>query len=227
MISRNKALMPDWEFFFYDDADNLEVMQEAFPEFFEQYRAINRGVVQADIIRCVYLYHFGGWYMDTDYRLLRRLEGEVWVLDPLNGKIAASSLDLLSQKLILPVSGIPGKDRHFVCNSILASEKGCPFWREFIEFLFSNDNLKSLEEHAIEGLTGPLGLSQYYFHNKCFPDLCLPLKQYFHPRITTWGFSYEQHQDNYGVHWCWGSWRTKKPHRKLKNLITRKLTSFL
>lgn len=219
--------MPDWEFYFYDDADNLRVMQEAFPEFFAQFRAIERGVVQADIIRCVYLYHFGGWYLDTDYRLHRRLEGEVAVLNSTNGSTASSSLDLLSQKVILPVSGIPGKDRHFVCNSILASEKGHPFLRAFIEYLFSNDKILSLDEYSVEGLTGPLGLSRFYLKNRNrFPDVFLPLKHYFHPRITKWGFSYERDPENFGVHWCWGSWRTKKLHRKLKNLITRKLTSF-
>ena len=219
--------MPDWEFCFYDDADNLNVMQAAFPEFFEQFRAIRRGVVQADIIRCVYLYHFGGWYMDTDYRLLRRLEGEVKISGLPGDLLKATSLDLLSQKLILPVSGISGTDRHFVCNSILASEKGHLFWREFIEYLFSTHKLISLDEHSVEGLTGPLGLSHFYLENKYrFSNACLPLKQYFHPKIISWGFSCDRHADNYGVHWCWGSWRTKKLHRKLKNLITRKVTSF-
>jgi mannosyltransferase OCH1-like enzyme len=228
VISRNKSICPDWEFCFYDDADNQNVMQEAFPEFFEQFLAIKRGVVQADIIRCVYLYQFGGWYLDTDYRLLRRLKGDVTVLDATSGKASAQWLDLLSQKLILPVSGIPGKDQHFVCNSILASEKGHPFWRAFIEHLFSNDKLISLDEHSVEGLTGPLGLSRFYLQNKDrFPDVCIPLKKYFHPRITRWGFSYEQHPDSYGVHWCWGSWRSKKLSRKVKNLLTRKVTSFM
>ena len=228
VIARNRALLPDWEFCFYDDTDNLRVMVEAFPEFSEQFRAIKRGVVQADIMRCVYLYQFGGWYLDTDYRLLRRLEGEVVVLNSTNGSTASSSLDLLSQKLILPVSGIPGKDQHLVCNSILASEKGHPFWRAFIGFLFSNDNLKSLEEHAVESLTGPLGLSHFYLHNKDrFSDVCLPLKQYFHPRINYWGFLYDRNTDNYGVHWCWGSWRSKALLRKIKNVLTRKVTSFV
>lgn len=228
VIARNKAILLDWEFSFYDNADNEHVMQVAFPEFFDQFRAIKRGVVQADIMRCVYLYQFGGWYLDTDYRLLRRLEGEVCALNSTNESTPSSSLDLLSQKLILPISGIPEKDRHFICNSILASEKGHPFWRAFIEHLFSNDKLILLDEHSVEGLTGPLGLSHFYLENKDrFPDVCLPLKQYFHPRITTWGFSYDQHPDNYGVHWCWGSWRSKRLPRKIKNIITRKITSFL
>jgi hypothetical protein len=68
----------------------------------------------------------------------------------------------------------------------------------------------------------------FYLENKDrFPDVCLPLKQYFHPKITSWGFSYEQHPDNYGVHWCWGSWRSKRLPRKIKNYLTRKITSFV
>ena len=224
----NKRLLPEWEFRFYDDSDNEQVMAEAFPEFVDVFRTIRRGVVQADIIRCVYLYHFGGWYLDTDYRLLRRLEGEVAVLGSMSGKAPAHCLDLLSHKLILPISGIPEKDRHFICNSILASEKRHPFWRAFIEHLFSNDKLISLDEHSVEGLTGPLGLSRFYLENKDrFSDACLPLKQYFHPKITSWGFSYEHHLDNYGVHWCWGSWRSKRLPRKIKNILTRKITSIL
>lgn len=228
VLLENKRLLPDWEFRIYDDSDNELVMAEAFPEFVDAFRAIRRGVVQADIIRCVYLYHYGGWYMDTDYRLLRALAGNV--IDskfPSNGQ-SLNAVNLSEQTIILPVSGMPGRDQHLVCNSMLASEKGHPFWRAFIEDLFSNDKLISLDEHSVEGLTGPLGLSRFYLENKDrFPDVCLPLKKYFHPRITRWGFSYEQHPDNYGVHWCWGSWRSKRLPRKIKNFITRKITSFV
>lgn len=227
VLWENKKLLPDWEFRFYDDSDNELVMAEAFPEFADAFRKIRRGVVQADIIRCVYLYHYGGWYMDTDYRLLRALEGNV-----INSKIPSNGqcvneVNLSEQKIILPVSGMPERDQHLVCNSMLASEKGHPFWAAFIEFLFSNDKLASLDEHAVEGLTGPLGLSRFYLDNKdLFPDVCLPLKHYFHPRITRWGFCYEKHPQNYGVHWCWGSWRSKRLHRRIKNQLTRKVTAF-
>jgi mannosyltransferase OCH1-like enzyme len=184
-------------------------------------------VVQADIIRCVYLYQYGGWYLDTDYRLLRPLEGMVINSEYSSIGNSGDEVDLMEQSLILPVSGTPGRDQHVVCNSILASEKGHPLWAEFIKQLFSNANLSSLDEHAVEGLTGPLGLSRFYLANKTrFSDVCLPDKHYFHPRITKWGFCYEKHPENFGVHWCWGSWRSKRFHRKIKNLLTRKVTSF-
>jgi hypothetical protein len=166
--------------------------------------------------------------LDTDYRLLRSLEGTIINSEYSSNGIGGAEVDLNEMSLILPVSGIPGRDRHLVCNSILASEKGHPFWAAFIKHLFSDCNLPSLEEHAVEGITGPLGLSRFYLANKgLFSDICLPPKKYFHPKITSWGFSFERQPDNFGVHWCWGSWRTKKLHRKLKNLITRKVSSFL
>jgi mannosyltransferase OCH1-like enzyme len=228
VIARNKAILLDWEFSLYDDADNLRIMEQAFPEFFDQFRAIKRGVVQADIIRCVYLYHFGGWYLDTDYRLLRALKGTVINSEYSSNGNSEAEVNLFEQSLILPVSGTPGRDQHVVCNSILASEKGHPFWAAFIKHLFSHAKLSSLDEFAVEGLTGPLGLSLFYLSNKeNFPEIRLPLKYYFHPKITSWGFSYEHHPDNYGVHWCWGSWRSKRLPRKIKNILTRKITSYL
>ena len=228
VIRKNKTLLSGWDFRFYDDADNLRVMQEAFPEFYNQYSAIKRGVVQADIIRCVYLYCYGGWYFDTDYRVIRLFDGNV-IQDNLTiDSQADGEVDLIAQKIILPISGIPGRDRHLVCNSIMASEKGHPFWRAFIEHLFSNDNLFDLPENSVEQLTGPLGLSNFYINNKdSFSDICLPKKEYFHPQITHFGFYFKKHPENYGVHWCWGSWRSKSFFRKAKNLITRKVTSFL
>lgn len=227
VLRLNKRLLPEWDFRFYDDTDNERVMAETFPEFAEAFRGIRRGVVQADIIRCVYLYQYGGWYLDTDYRLLRPLEGMVINSEYSSIGNSGDEVDLMEQSLILPVSGTPGRDQHVVCNSILASEKGHPLWAEFIKQLFSNANLSSLDEHAVEGLTGPLGLSRFYLANKTrFSDVCLPDKHYFHPRITKWGFCYEKHPENFGVHWCWGSWRSKRFHRKIKNLLTRKVTSF-
>ena len=74
---RNQALMPGWKFHLYDDEDNRRIMWEAFPEFAGEFQKIKRGVVRSDIARCVYLYHFGGWYLDTDYKIIRCKERAV------------------------------------------------------------------------------------------------------------------------------------------------------
>jgi mannosyltransferase OCH1-like enzyme len=226
VIKRNQKLLPEWDFRFYDDLDNLEVMWKAFPEYAEHFSKIKRGVVQADIIRCVYLYYYGGWYFDTDYSLLRRLEGEVPTVND-RGK-TPEHRELASLSLILPVSGIEGRDQHLVCNSIMASEKEHLFWRDYISHIFECRSLNDLSESMVESVTGPLGLSLFYLQNKRkYPDICLPPKEYFHPKITMYGFSHKKDPVTYGVHWCWGSWRSKSLPRKVKNFVTRKVTSYL
>lgn len=208
LIARNQSLMQGWKFNLHDDADNLGIMREAFPEFAEAFQNIRRGVVQSDIARCVYLYHFGGWYMDTDYKLIRPLDDE-----------------LLRHPVILPVSGTE-QDQHLVCNSVMASEPGHPFWREFLAHVFSSKTLAELGEKSVEATTGPLGLSRFYLaHKEKYPEIYLPPKPMFHPRVTLRGFSYEHFPESYGIHWCWGSWRSKNFPRAVKNYVTRKVTS--
>lgn len=210
LIGRNKALMSGWEFHLHDDQDNQRIMQQAFPEFAEAFRSIKRGVVRSDIARCVFLYHFGGWYMDTDYKIIKPFDEA-----------------LLSHTVILPVSGTE-QDQHLVCNSIMASERGSPFWRAFITHVFSGGTLTDLVEKSVEGTTGPLGLSKFYLANRDqFPGIYLPPKPMFHPRVTLRGFSYERFPESYGIHWCWGSWRSKSFPRAVKNYVTRKVTSYL
>jgi mannosyltransferase OCH1-like enzyme len=218
VLQKNRRLLPDWDFLLYDDIANQMIMEQAFPEFAVAFRNIQRGVVKADIARCVYLYHLGGWYFDTDYRLLR----------PLSDAASVDGSEILLQEcsLILPISGLPGEDLHLVCNSIMASRKGHPFWRAFIESIFADNSVSQLSEANVEAVTGPLGLSTFYLtHRDQFPDIYLPPKNFFHPRITLGGFWHNSGSECYGVHWCWGSWRTKNPFRKLKNILTRKVTS--
>lgn len=222
MLDKNRArLGAAWTFSFYDDHQNLQIVREAFPEHVDAYQKIRRGVVQADIARCVYLYHLGGWYFDTDYRLLRSFDEPSYFVE---GEPARSPLEF---SLVLPVSGVPGRDQHLVCNSIMASEKGHPFWKAFIDHLFATQGIDALVEGKVEATTGPLGLSRFYLDRKEeYPDILLPAKRFFHPRITLGGYWSDAGRECYGIHWCWGSWRSKGLVRKVKNYTTRKVTSF-
>ncbi len=209
VLRHNRKLMKGWEFRLWDDSDNMRLMAEAFPRHIEKYSKIKRGVVKADIARCMYLYLFGGWYLDTDYKILRPFES-----------------DILKNRLVLPVSGTES-DRHLVCNSVMASEPKHPFWEGFIDMIFSIGNLSELDERSVEKTTGPVGLSQFYLNNEgLYGEICLPPKHFFHPRVTMMGFSYDKSYPSYGVHFCWGSWRSKSILRSVKNYVTRKGTSF-
>jgi len=87
MSSRMKSILKGWEYTFWDDSDNDRLIAQYFPQFAERYREIERGVVRADLARCMYLYIHGGFYFDTDYKIL-----------------APIGDDILAENCVLPIS---------------------------------------------------------------------------------------------------------------------------
>lgn len=204
--------MPDWEMNLWDDADNLNIARDFFPEYLEKFSSIRRGVVKADIARCMYLFAFGGLYIDTDYKILRPI-GD----------------DILSYRCILPVSRSDDKlsPDFRICNSVFASVPKYSFWKSFLDHIFSFPELESLPENLVEKVTGPEGLTQFYLDNKeLYEGIFVAPRKFFHPQITLKGFSYDHSYPSYGAHLCWGSWRSKGLLKNTKNYLTRKLTSF-
>jgi mannosyltransferase OCH1-like enzyme len=228
LLRSNISLLPGWRFELYDDNDNEQLFASIFPDFLSSYLSIPRGVIKADIMRCVYLYKYGGWYLDTDYLLLRPLAGIAAGRSTHQLLAESQDVEISDQQLILPVSGIEGVDQHLVCNSIMASVPGHPFWKSFISHLFQSVTLSQLAESSIESETGPLGLTRFLLKGQPSDyHIFLPDKHFFHPRIKAYGLVPDLHQYTYGIHWCWGSWRTKNLLRRFKNISTRKATSHL
>jgi mannosyltransferase OCH1-like enzyme len=209
---RAKKLMPDWEMRLWDDRDNLQLMERHLPQFSVRFENIKRGVVKADIARCLYMYAFGGFYLDTDYKLLRSIPDE-----------------LLRNKCILPASrdADPLNPGFRIGNAILASEPGQEFWKCFVAEIFADSNLDDLPEGLVESITGPEGLTAFYLrHREFHSSLYIAEKWLFHPRITWHGISHDRAFPSYGAHLCWGSWRSKRLLPKVKTLLVRKLSSF-
>jgi mannosyltransferase OCH1-like enzyme len=209
---RIARLMPAWELRLWDDGDNDDLIGTVFPEYIDQFRQITRGVVKADICRLVYLFQFGGFYMDTDYKLLRPIED-----------------DILQHRCVLPISrgDALGSDSFRICNSVFGSERGYGFWADFVRHLFDNYDLSNISEHMIEKVTGPEGLTDFYVsRTDKYPDVYRPSRGLFHPLITMKGLSYQRGHQSYGAHLCWGSWRSKSVLRDLKTLAVRRMTCF-
>ena len=211
MVARAARMLPGWHFRLWDDADNKALVAEHFPELSARFNAIGRGVVQADIARCVYLHAFGGFYFDTDYKLLRPFEDA-----------------LLESDCLLPISRDDdlASPEFRVCNSIIASVRGYPLWADFVRHLFEQ-NVERLTEGAVEKVTGPEGLTAFVLANMSrYPGIRFARRREFHPLITRRGLSFDRSYPSYGAHLCWGSWRSKSPLRAAKTLLVRKVTSF-
>jgi mannosyltransferase OCH1-like enzyme len=209
---RAKRLLPGWEMRLWNDRDNLALMERHFPQFSARFENIQRGVVKADIARCLYMHAYGGLYLDTDYKLLRSISDE-----------------LLRYECILPASrdADPISPRFRIGNAVLASEPGHKLWEYFLMEMFANPNLEHLPEGLVEKVTGPEGLTAFFLRHREFHSrVYIPDKRFFHPRITWQGISYDRSFRAYGAHLCWGSWRSKRLLPKVKILLARKLSSF-
>ncbi len=209
--ARLRRLLSEWEEHLWDDADNSALMQEAFPQYAARYEAIRFGVMKADIARCAYLHRYGGFYFDTDYKLLRPI-----------------SRELLLQCCILPIEeGTVGSPDFRIGNAVLGSVAGHPFWAAFIEHLFTTQAPEALTDpRLIPSMSGPRGLTLFYArHGDRFTDIVFPPQNEFHPPRTWFGLSHRGGAQAFGSHLCWASWRGKTPTHAVTNLVRRKLTA--
>ncbi|KAB7762618.1 glycosyltransferase family 32 protein [Xanthomonas maliensis] len=209
--ARLQRMLPGWRCHIWDDADNAALIRDAFPQFAERYAAIRFGVMQADIARCAYMHVHGGFYFDTDYKLLRPLDPE-WLAHP----------------CVLPVEeGAPGNDVFKIGNAVFGSEPGHPFWAAFIEHIFTAHAPQALEDHRqIPMISGPRGLTRFYLaERERFSGILFPPRDAFHPDRTWFGLGHRGGAIAVGSHLCWASWRGKSPRRALTNYLRRKLTA--
>ena len=109
-----KALMPDWQYVLYDNAENREMVAEHFPDFLPYYDAFPYDIMRADAARYCFLYLYGGIYMDLDFEVQQDL----------------SELFTGSGEVYLVASGNVSS---YYTNSFMASQPGSKFWLEAIE----------------------------------------------------------------------------------------------
>ncbi len=65
---------PDWEYKFWTDEDNENLVLQSYPEYFDFFQKIERGVIKSDMARLLYLHKFGGLYVDMDFLSLKPID---------------------------------------------------------------------------------------------------------------------------------------------------------
>jgi mannosyltransferase OCH1-like enzyme len=208
LAHRMRTLLPRWEYRVWNDKETEALVGDRFPQYLSAFRSIRRGVVKADIARCVCLFVYGGFYFDTDYKLLHPIDE-----------------GMLSHTCVLPISR--NSDSLFrLGTAVLGSEPNHPFWKDLVEHIFSHDQLSDLAEADVEKTTGPEALTSFYLERReLYKDIFVPPREVFHPLITCMGFTFQGGGSTIGAHLCWGSWRTRGPLGNLRNVAVRKLTS--
>lgn len=207
LLEKNKRVLNGWKINIFDDFDNEEIIKKHFPEYLDKYRSIMKGVAKADIARCTYMYVYGGVYADTDYLFIKNIPNE-----------------LLNKTCVIPAEH--WKDLHtpYLGNCVFMSEKGIGFWKDYIEHVFKNIELETLHENRIINVTGPGGITEFYLNNQDkYQYICITPKNQFHPLQCWHGLRIKTDKSTVGIHFCFGSWRTKNILKKYYYILIQRM----
>jgi mannosyltransferase OCH1-like enzyme len=208
LVRRTMKILHGWDYRFWTDADLSRHIEQGWPQYFAEFSTIGRGVIRSDIGRYAVLYTFGGLYLDTDYKLLNRIDR------------------FLSADLLLPIERVPAKGSGFkLGNAILASKPQHEFWCDLIDDIFLNSHADFATGNPV-ALTGPWAVTNLWTRNQQqWGSIAMPLPIVFYPEMTAMNTSFRMNDDTVGGHLCWGSWRGKAGITRVRNFIRRKVTA--
>jgi mannosyltransferase OCH1-like enzyme len=213
------ALHPGWAYKLWTDEDNLALVKDHFPDFYETYIGFPKNIMRADAIRYLIMYKLGGLYLDLDYEMLK-------------------PFDLLNYDLVLPYNRqrVFGDAYDGLGNCIFASVPGHPFWKYVLDDLKGmtdyEKTFKSLSDKPYvtnrttleEAITGPVLLTKvYYAHREELENYTLPAREEFHPPSTTDVAKLSPR--SYGIHHCSGTWRDTSIVKKITSGLKRLVRS--
>ena len=137
-----KLLMPEWQDILMDDEENRNFVKKHFPDFLTYYDNFPYNIQRADAIRYMFLYIYGGLYIDMDFEILNPLD-ELFVSD---------------NEVYLVKSG---NVNSCYTNSFMASKPRSKFWLEVIEEMKKPLPFYIIGKHlTVMCSTGPMMLSR-------------------------------------------------------------------
>jgi mannosyltransferase OCH1-like enzyme len=130
--------MPEWEHRLRTDEDNRELVAREFPFFLSTYDSYPYPIQRADAVRPMYLYKYGGLYLDLDIELVA----------PLDDLFTDDDYDLFLVR--------SGNLKGYITNSFMASKPGNPVWLHCLQEMQRGAPWWAIEKHLyILQSTGP------------------------------------------------------------------------
>ena len=197
-VSTVKNNFTGYEYKFWTDEDNDNLVRLNYPEFYDFYKGL-LPIQKADFVRHLYIYHFGGIYLDLDVKMNKPL--------PLEG----ADVFLCDQTLEANDEGM----EILVDPFFLAGNKGCKFFycmcQSVVRGTIYNILSSKTDKEYINTLykTGPYMFTKFYLLNKHKYNIKV-LKDVF---ITEKHVSDIPKEEFYGIHIQFNSWM-KEEHRR-------------
>lgn len=156
----------DWSYKFWDKEKCLDLVKKEFPQYFEAFQSIKKGVIKYDCVRAMILYVDGGLYVDLDTYLTQDLnefldieyieyDGKELLVaqNPQYGisdrvKTRSDYLAIFAQEPYIQeyYYNLYGVRVNKVANSVMFSSKKYSMWLDLLESGFS----KSQNLHVLD-----------------------------------------------------------------------------
>lgn len=148
-----KEYMPDWKHVIIDNDIADHIVNTYFPDFVKTYNSFEYPIMKVDAIRYLWLYKYGGVYMDLDVELTHSLD----------------DLFYDDHDFYVVQSGNVGS---IYTNSFIASKPGCKIWLDCIEEMKKPYSYWAYGKHfKVMDRTGPLMLTRVIKKNKYKYDI--------------------------------------------------------
>ena len=198
-VNSIKKAFPNYEYKFWTDEDNLQFIRLKHPEFLKFYEELN-AVEKTDFIRHLYIYNFGGIYLDIDVKMNKPL-----VLEGADVFLCDQTKEANTEKLEVLVDPffLAGEERclffYSVCESMV---------RGTIYNILSSKTGKKYHETLYK--TGPYMFTKFYLINRHKYNIKV-LKDVFTTKYYETDVPKEQF---YGIHMQFNSWLKPEDRRR-------------
>ncbi|KFY66713.1 hypothetical protein V496_01942 [Pseudogymnoascus sp. VKM F-4515 (FW-2607)] len=120
----------DWEWVLWTNEDNLNLVRKYFPWLLEEYMALPGEIYRADFSRNLYMYMFGGVYIDLDTDCLRPTSTafEAFDIPTVENTTAVADGQHINQFAIFGRMGTDESFENSIPNAWMASSPGHPFF---------------------------------------------------------------------------------------------------
>ncbi|CAF0747141.1 unnamed protein product [Adineta ricciae] len=152
----------DWRYHLWTDEENEEFVRTKFPWFYPTYKQLSPAILRADSVRYLYMFYYGGLYMDLDYESIQRVDHL-----------------FRNKSVVLSLINYSFQTKNSVPNSWMASKPAHPMWTYVLHrimLLWSRVTDKERNEFwngKAEFFTGPQSLFEglmFYIQSNQYTD---------------------------------------------------------
>lgn len=213
ILNEWSRLNPEFEIRFYNDKINENFIRNYFSQYYDIFDKIPNTISKIDFIRLLYLYKFGGVYVDCDVLPLKSID----------------TLLNISEIVLFKENGKYFNQDYIISNAVIFATPNHTFIKKLIDEIILNvENLNSNwnDIRQIIELSGPLLFHKCYNEYENKNQIMLLDEKYFNP-MTHYelksGFISEDIGYSYGVHLFEGSWWTNNQYSDnlIENIINK------